>query len=255
MKERDAMEKVGVLCASDTELAPFLEAMEVERVTEKARLRFYEGALGARPAVAAYSGVCKVNAAVAAELLIEVFGVDAVVNAGTAGGMDPRVKLFDTVIAERSVYHDVAEDILTEFHPWMPSPYFPSDETLLAAARRYAETSEHPILFGTIATGERFVEHRGRERIRRAWNPLAVDMETAAAAHACYVNGVPFLAVRTITDTGEDCGAEAFERNCERASALAAEITAGLLRETPPPAFPSGPPSPGGSGGSRPGPR
>ena len=81
MKERDAMEKVGVLCASDTELAPFLEAMEVERVTEKARLRFYEGALGERPAVAAYSGVCKVNAAVAAELLIEVFGVDAVVNA------------------------------------------------------------------------------------------------------------------------------------------------------------------------------
>lgn len=54
-------------------------------------------------------------------------------------------------------------------------------------------------------------------------------METASAAHVCYVNQVPFLAVRSITDTSEDSGAEAFERNCARASEIAAEVTAGLL--------------------------
>lgn len=224
------MKKVGILCASDTELAPFLKAMEIRKVREKTRLKFYEGMIGKIYAVAVYSGVCKVNAAIAAELLIEAFGVDAVVNAGTAGGLDPKVKLFDTIIAERSVYHDVAQDILTEFHPWMPSVYFPSDGNLLSAARNYVETVKHPILFGTIATGEQFVENEGRERILQKHSPLAVDMETAAAAHVCYVNGVPFLAVRSITDTSGDSGVENFEKNCERASEIAAEVTVGLLQ-------------------------
>ena len=111
------MERVGILCASDTELAPFLKEMEVDGVAEKAMLKFYEGSAGKIPVVAVYSGVCKVNAAVAAELLMECFDVEAVINAGTAGGMDPEAGLFDTIIAERSFYHDVAEDILTEFHP------------------------------------------------------------------------------------------------------------------------------------------
>lgn len=224
------MKKVGILCASDTELAPFLENMKISQVTEKAMLRFYEGTIDGISAVAVYSGVCKVNAAIAVELLIEVFSVDAVINAGTAGGIDPRVRLFDTVITERSIYHDVAKDILTEFHPWLPSAYFLSDEGLLSAAKKYAETAGHPILFGTIATGECFVENEARERIRQNCAPLAVDMETAGAAHVCYVNRVPFLAVRSITDTGRDSGTEAFERNCVRASEIAAEITIGLLR-------------------------
>ena len=224
------METVGILCASDTELAPFLKMMDVCRTTEKAMLHFYEGRLRQIPAVAVYSGVCRVNAAIAAELLVEVFGVGTVVNAGTAGGIDPEARLFDTVIAEHAVYHDVAKDVLTEFHPWMPSPDFSSGGKLLSAARRYAETAAYPILFGTIATGERFVENRDRERIRQRFAPLAVDMETASAAHVCYVNRVPFVAVRSITDTGEDSGTEAFERNCERASEIAAEVTAGLLQ-------------------------
>lgn len=224
------MKNVGILCASDTELAPFLKAMKIDRVVEKAMLRFYEGTAGSLSITAAYSGVCRVNAAIASELLIEVFGVDAVINAGTAGGMDPRVKLFNTVIAERSVYHDVERDILTEFHPWMPSVYFPSDGGLISAARSYAETAETPLFFGTIATGEQFVENEDRERIYQTYHPLAVDMETAGVAHVCYVNGVPFLAVRSITDTAENSGAAAFERNCERASKIASDVAIGLLR-------------------------
>lgn len=223
------MKKVGILCASDTELAPFLKAMDIRRTAERAMLRFYEGTLCRIPVTAVYSGVCKVNAAVAAELLIERFAVDGLIAAGTAGGIDPKLRVFDTVVAERSIYHDVAKDILTEFHPWMPSAWFPSDGDLLSAARTYAETAGRPIFFGTIATGEAFIENGDRERLRREQGPLAADMETASAAHVCYVNAVPFLAVRTVTDTGGDSGTEAFERNCQRASEIAAEITAGLL--------------------------
>ena len=155
------MKKIGILCASDTELAPFLTRMHIEKVTEKAMLKFYEGTFGTVDAVAVYSGVCKVNAAIAAQILIDGFGADAVINAGTAGGMDKDVELFDTIAAEQTVYHDVADDILTEFHPWMKTSYF-----------------------------------------------------QAAAAHVCYVNGIPFLSVRTVTDTAEHKGIENFEQNC-----------------------------------------
>ncbi len=125
------MKKIGILCASDTELEPFLTHIAFSQVTEKAMLKFYsQGALkngGEISIVAVYSGVCKVNASIAAQLLIDVFHVDCIINAGTAGGMDESVQLFDTVISDRMLYHDVAEDILTEFHPWLKANYFQSD--------------------------------------------------------------------------------------------------------------------------------
>ena len=64
--------KIGILCAGDSELAPFLPHLEHARTSEKALLKFYEGTLCGLPAVLLYSGVCKVNAAIAAQLLIDV---------------------------------------------------------------------------------------------------------------------------------------------------------------------------------------
>lgn len=114
----------------------------------------FEGTIKQTKVDAVYSGVCKVNAAVAAQLLIDQFHVDGMINGGTAGGMAESVQLFDTVISERVVYHDVAEDILTEFHPWLRSNYFLADDNLSAIAKRYCRTAKYPVRFGTMVTGE-----------------------------------------------------------------------------------------------------
>lgn len=188
------MKKIGIVCASDTELEPFLPC--IAQVTEKAMLKFYSGYIMEIEAVAAYSGVCKVNAAIAAQLLIDVFHVDGIINAGTAGGMDEKVQLFDTVISERMAYHDVAEDILTEFHPWLKENYFEAGQELLMAARKYSQESAFPIWFGTMVTGEQFIVDEKRAEINEKFAPLSVDMETASIAHVCYVNRIPFLSVR-----------------------------------------------------------
>ena len=71
------------------------------------------------------------------------------------------------------------------------------------------------------------IQHRA-EAVRAALHPLCVDMETAAIAHVCHANGIPFLAIRTITDLADTCGAEAFERNCRRAAQISAQLTAGI---------------------------
>ena len=225
------MKKTGILCASDTELEPFLKYIQSPRITEKAMLKFYSGYIGRTAVVAAYSGVCKVNAAIAAQLLIDVFEVGCIINAGTAGGMDERVRLFDTVISERMVYHDVAEDILTEFHPWLEENCFQADRELYAAAERYSRESEFPILFGTMVSGEQFIEDERRSEINRKFAPLSVDMETVSIAHVCYVNNIPFLSVRTVTDTAEHKGIENFEQNCEVASGRSAQIVIGILEQ------------------------
>ena len=223
------MKHIGILCAGDTELAPFFEHMKGQQITEKAMLKFHTGTINHVNVSAVYSGVCKVNAAIAAQLLIDMFHVDLIINAGTAGGMKEGVQLFDTVISERVIYHDVADDILTDFHPWLKSNYFLADQELCAIARAYSRTSKHPVLFGTMVTGEQFIEDEKREEINRKFDPLSTDMETAGVAHVCYVNRIPFLAVRTITDTVTHQGIETFDQNCEAASEISAEIVLGIL--------------------------
>ena len=223
------MKHIGILCAGDTELAPFLEHMKGQQITEKAMLKLHTGTINHVNVSAVYSGVCKVNAAIAAQLLIDMFHVDLIINAGTAGGMKEGVQLFDTVISERVIYHDVADDILTDFHPWLKSNYFLADQELCAIARAYSRTSKHPVLFGTMVTGEQFIEDEKREEINQKFDPLSTDMETAGVAHVCYVNRIPFLAVRTITDTVTHQGIETFDQNCEAASEISAEIVLGIL--------------------------
>lgn len=218
--------KIGILCAGDGEVAPVLSRMTDIQPKDRIKLRFYEGKLAGHDVVTLFSGVCKVNAAIATQVLIDDFGCEAVINCGTCGGIDESVDLFHTVIATESFYHDVNEDNFSDFHPWLPEPAFPSDEGLIRAARAVERSGEAENLhFGLIVSGERFIVHSERQEIIDKFHPLAVDMETAAAAHTCYVNDIPFLAVRTVTDTGKRAGLDEFEANCDRASDIAAEVT------------------------------
>ena len=229
------MLKVGIICAGDSELAPFLPHIERVKTTQKAMLRLYEGTIGSVRAVALFSGVCKVNAAIAAQLLIDRFGVNLIVNAGTCGGMDDGLEVFTTVIATESAYHDVDGDILTDFHPWMETAAFASDATLLALATKAVQAAglAGRVAFGRMVTGEAFITEGARARINERFRPLSVDMETAAIAHVCYVNSIPFIAIRTVTDTSAHGGREAeyFEKNCAQCAAIAKDVTLLLLRE------------------------
>lgn len=225
--------RVGILCAGDREVAPFLPFIQGRKESRKAMLTFVEGQLGGVDVVALYTGVCKVNAAIAAQILIDTYGVDAIINAGTAGGMHPGVKLLDCVIADRAAYHDVAPDLLTEFHPWMKNVYFDADPQLLSLSRKAVSKlgMAGRVHWGLMATGEAFITEEGREQINRQLAPLSVDMETAAVAHVCYVNSVPFLAIRCITDDAAHSGSDYFEENCAKASAIAKDVTVALLEE------------------------
>ena len=192
--------KIGIVCASDDELVPFLAMIDNCKITERAMLKFYEGQICDVQVVALFSGVCKVNAAIATQILIDLFEVNIVINAGTAGGMNPKLRIFDTVISTETCYHDVAQDILTEFHPWLKTVFFGADRELIKISERVVKEMEAKgkVFWGRIVTGKAFITDEGRKKINDEFAPLAVDMETASIAHVCYVNKVPFLSIQIL---------------------------------------------------------
>ncbi|MCL2884409.1 MAG: 5'-methylthioadenosine/S-adenosylhomocysteine nucleosidase [Oscillospiraceae bacterium] len=227
---------IGILCAGDREVAPFIPIINNCVISKKAMLTFYSGEIEGVSVVTLFSGVCRTNAAIATQILIDTYHCDAIINAGTAGGMAKNVKLFDTVVSTESAYWDIHEDMLTTFHPWMPTVYFPADKDLLAAAKSVAAQNRFQgnVHFGKMLTGESFIEDKCREALNEKFSPLSVDMETAAVAHVCYVNKIPTIAVRTITDTADHIGADAvadFENHCDKASRIAADFVIAMLKE------------------------
>lgn len=223
--------KIGIICAVQREAAPFLQLIKEPKTGTKAMLRFTEGKIADAEVVLVTCGVCKVNAAIGTQLLIDTYNVDAVINAGTAGGMDESLDILDTVIATEVAYHDVANEILIQDHPKMKDVFFRTDYQLLTAAHKVAEDASEPIFFGRMVTGECFIADEGRERINERFEPLSVDMETGAMAHVCYVNDTPFISIRCITDTAKHSGTGVFEENVVRAAAVAADITIKLIGE------------------------
>ena len=225
--------RIGILCAGDSEVVPFINMLDEYIITEKAMLKFYEGKIEGIDIVTLFTGVCKVNAAIATQILIDTYGCNIIINAGTAGGMDDSLKIFDTVISNEVAYYDVDDDILTEFHPWLDSIYFKADKRLLNLAKKAISNfnTNHNIVFGKMVTGEKFIEDERREFINIKYEPLSVDMETASVAHVCYVNEIPFIAIRTITDTSSHSGIDEFEKNCDKASQISANLVKGMLKE------------------------
>ncbi len=225
--------KLGILCAGDEELEPYLERIESCTISEKALLKFYEGTVSGINVVMLFCGGCKVNAAIAAQILIDTYKVDAIINSGVAGGIHSDLKVFDIVVSTETVYHDVAPNILTEFHPYMKTIYFESDKRLLESAKLAVKSLgiEENVFYGRMATGEAFISDDGRQEIIDNFAPLTVDMETASIVHVCYVNAKSFISVRCITDTASKSASEDFSENCPKASALARDVVVAMINE------------------------
>lgn len=153
------------------------------------------------------SGIGKVNAAVAAYKLIAEDKVDAIINTGCAGGVDPTVAIGDVVIGSACAYHDVYCGVENEAGQIQGLPVlFDAEPQLLrkVAAKFGADPKVH---IGTICTGDQFLETADDDARVKSVRPdaLACDMEATAIAQVCYLNGdVPFIAYKVISDVHYD---------------------------------------------------
>ena len=192
----------------------------------------YTGTLNGVKVSVTSTGIGGPSASIAMEELYRC-GADTFVRIGTCGGMQPDVKSGDIVIATGAVR---MEGTSKEYAPieYPAVPDFGVTTALVsaakAAAKLLAERGQR-IFFGRTATGEAFIADEGRADINSRLAPLAVDMESAAIAHVCCLNGVRFIAVRCITDTAKHSGVGTFEENCSRASEIAKDFVCAMLNE------------------------
>lgn len=195
--------RIGIIGPCEEEIYPFINRLHDVTTERYAMLSFCVGKYLNTDVVAVLCGICKVNAAIAAQILVDKFSVTHIIVTGAAGAIDKNLKIFDTVISSEVAYHDVGEEELTKFHPRMEDIYFKADSSMLKGMSE-AISNDNSIVIGRMVTGEAFIAENGRDEIIKKYNPLCVDMETASIAHVCYVNAIPFVAIRTISDTSEE---------------------------------------------------
>lgn len=199
---------IGIIGAMDEEVIELKNVMKVTRVEKKAAMEFFMGTLLDREVVIVRSGIGKVNAAVCTQILIDDFNVDMVINTGIAGGVNSEINPGDVVISTDVLHHDVDTTVFGDEIgqvPRMDTYSFKADEKLVDVALKSAsKMNEINVFSGRIISGDQFVaDHSKITFFRDKFNAYAVEMEGAAIGHTCYLNNVPFVIIRSISDKAD----------------------------------------------------
>ena len=217
----------GIIGAMESEVTAIKDAMADVRVTRVSGMEFARGSIAGSEVVVVQCGICKVNAAVCAQTLINGFGVDRVVNTGVAGSLTDELTINDFVVSVDAVQHDydvTAIGFAPGEIPYTGMVAFPADEGMreraVEAVRRAAPTSK--VLEGRVCSGDQFIATtEQRERIVSTFGGLCAEMEGAAIAQVCHLNGTPYVIIRAISDDSDGMTYEEFQAEAARECANA----------------------------------
>jgi adenosylhomocysteine nucleosidase len=210
--------KIGIIAALDCEMAEFCRDFGA---VESKYYGIFEGKCEDHDVYICLAGVGKVNAAANTQRLIDLFGVDYVINSGVAGGIYEKLKKLDIVISKRLTYHDFNPlDILDRNPPY--TSYFDADEELLDKAKnacdalnaKLCDEGKEPFCAycGTVVSGDCFVSSAAKvKELRARFDAHCTEMEGAAIAHTAYVNKLPFLIIRAISDFADEDAENSFD--------------------------------------------
>ncbi len=191
MAERHNLGKLGIVFALDEETKGLRRVLGQSRATAiKGRCADTWHMSGMNIAVSV-SGVGREKSEAAVEAMISA-GADWIISAGFAAGVDERADVGDIIIARRVLLADVpnAEPI--------------SCSEFIARAAPPASSMGYAIYHGDLATTDSIITSASdKEAIHRATGAIALDMESYAAAAVCQKRGVPFAAIRSISDTSK----------------------------------------------------
>lgn len=200
------MNKIGIIFAMEEELKELLKLVVLKNEYKIFDLSFYECELENNNLILVESGVGKVNAARCTQILIDNMKADYIINIGVAGSVSKKVGVCDIVIGEKLVQHDfdiTAFDHEKGYIPNIGKVYVESDPYLIKVAKTTKTDSK--IHEGVIASGDIFcTEEAMSNKIATKFNALCVEMEGASIAQVCYLSHIPFLVIRSISDSPND---------------------------------------------------
>lgn len=224
--------KIGIICA----MRPEVEIMERNLLNSRSSiimgLPFYEGKIGNHDVVLSLSGMGKVNSAIGATVLINIYKVDIVINSGIAGGILP-LKKRDSVIATSLYYNDVdARFFGYEYGqvPGMPME-FNSDPTLISKVEEIFNKMGLSYRKIKVVSGDQFVTSMEQLKNIPDQENIATEMEGAAIAQTCYRANIPFIVLRYISDiVGVVDDQEYYQEFEDEMSNRSSQITLELLK-------------------------
>ncbi len=201
---------IGIIGAMADEVAKLIETMEVSKQLDQASMEFYQGTLCGKEVVVVRSGIGKVNAAACAQILIDKFAVDTLINTGIAGSLDASIDIGDIVISTDALNHDMDATMfgypLGQI-PAMDVLSFPADPALVEKAKMANEEANPEIktFTGRVVTGDQFVASAEiKERIVKNFDAMCTEMEGAAIAQVAYLNKVSYVIIRAISDKADN---------------------------------------------------
>lgn len=201
---------IGIIGAMDEEVSQIVEVMEVTETYEQASMTFKKGTLLGKDVVIVRSGIGKVNAAVCTQILVDHFNVDCVINTGIAGSLKAEIDIADVVLSSDVLHHDMDASgfgyALGQI-PRMDVLSFKADEKLIEYGKEACRVAAGDIgvHVGRVVSGDQFISDKAvKERIVKNFEGYCTEMEGAAIAQAAYLNNVPFLIIRAISDKADD---------------------------------------------------
>ena len=207
--------------------------MATARIVKKAGMDFYEGTLNGAPVVVVRCGIGKVNAALCVQILADIFEVTHVINTGVAGSLNADLDIGDIVVSKDALHHDMDATIFGYRKgevPQMGFREFTADEHLVSLAKEACEkvNPDLKVLTGRVVSGDQFISSKEvKEYLISEYHGDCTEMEGASIAHGAYLNNIPFVIIRAISDKADDSA----QMDYPTFEAAAAKHSAALVKE------------------------
>ncbi|WP_238919162.1 5'-methylthioadenosine/adenosylhomocysteine nucleosidase [Clostridium sp. YIM B02555] len=200
---------IGIIAAMAEELEILLNDLALIEKKEKANMTFHKGTLYGKDVVAVVCGIGKVNSAICTQILASEYNVDKVINVGVAGGIGKEIYPGDIVVAENLVQHDMDTTAFGDKMgqiPRLDTFDFKCDKEMVAIAKKACEQiSELNSFTGRIASGDQFVANIEKiQWLEKEFGAISCEMEGASIAQVCYLNSIPFVVIRSISDNANN---------------------------------------------------
>lgn len=224
--------KIAILGAMREEITPFLKKFPNHTQEEVGGNVFYKIPYNGHELILAYSKIGKVHSALSASTMILKFGCERLIFSGVAGGLSPKLKVGDLIIASKLCQYDV--DITAFGHSlgFIPesSLYIDSDSALNGIAKEVAKEKGINLMEGVIASGDSFIASSEKKKwLIENFQADAVEMEGASVANVCHLLKVPFCILRSISDSADGEADVSFDEFLEHSAQVSADFVEAML--------------------------
>ncbi len=220
----------------ELEVEVLKEQMDVKNIVEKASMKFYEGTLRGKDVVIVQCGIGKVNAGICVQILADLFQVDAVINTGVAGSLRAEINIGDIVVSTDACEHDMDVTALgykQGIIPQMKESFFKADRQLVEAAIEVCRevNPDINVYEGRVLSGDQFISGEEiKNKLIDLFDGSCTEMEGAAIAHAAFLNEIPYVVIRAISDKADGSAHMDYPEFERAAAAHSAKLVENLVK-------------------------